>query len=139
MSGPGREAQPAAGTPVRQYEPAKNDSGHRDLIGSKNVKTAPFTAVDPGSAADPVHDDPPHPPPGPDPPPKSATEYGRADKGCTAAVIGRWTRLLDRCSGPALGGSVAVRAPPKSWRDAGEEEPGTRRRGKARLKRHRGA
>jgi hypothetical protein len=53
----------------------------------QNATIVPFIVVDRGSAADPVHDDPPDPPAGPDPPPKSAR--GAGGKGLGAARGGR--------------------------------------------------
>jgi hypothetical protein len=130
------EAQSAATTssgpsnlPRTSYEPAANHSGHWGLASSKNAVIVPFIVVDPGSAADPVHDDPPDPPPGPDPPPKSATKYGQSRtkgiRGGGKRPMGR-TSSLTGVSWPALGRSAATiegQAPPKSGRDVRGEGP----------------
>jgi hypothetical protein len=82
--------------------------------------TGPVTVVDRGSAAHPVHDDPPDPPLGPDSPPKSATGYAKTDiNGCRVVLsTGSGPGETDRCSRgtsvmPGRGGNavvIAVRA-----------------------------
>jgi hypothetical protein len=123
--GQGRaESMPsAATTPVRPNELRRTTRATGASQAAKTQSSFRFIVVDPGSAVDPVRDDPPDPPSGPDPPPKSTAEYGRnGQKGCMAAVIGRWgDQLPGRCS------KACSRSERRADRSAGTAEVRARR------------